>query len=414
MPDPVPRPAPGSTSLGTTSDELIRPLRGVRGAPHAGAGIGGRVFVALGAVAASLGIGAIAYVWLFGDPGAAVPRVVVDIGTRPPVSLPPAGERSGARELSSRRSAEDVEGASGVSVIRGDGTAAPQSIIVRVPDEAEIALRPSPDPRLVETTRFGTLPRIGPDGARPLDVYSRPVAGTRDGGRAPARVAIVVGGLGISRSGTVDAIAKLPPAVTLAFAPYGQDLDRLAVQARGDGHEIMLQVPMEPFDYPDSDPGPHTLKAAARPAENVEHLHWAMGRLSGYVGIMNYMGGKLTSDGGALAPILREIGARGLGFLDDGSSSRSVVPSFKGETPVARAEVVLDTAGRADAIDRALEKLEAAARSGGGIAIGTASALPLTVERINRWAKTLEGRGVTLVPASASLRAAAASQSAMR
>jgi polysaccharide deacetylase 2 family uncharacterized protein YibQ len=299
-----------------------------------------------------------------------------------------------------------VEGASGVSVIRGDGSAAPQSLIVRVPDEAVLALNPAPDRRLVETTRFGTLPRIGPDGARALDVYARTATGLPGGVKPAGRVAIVVGGLGISASGTVEAISKLPAAVTLAFAPYGQDLARLAAQAREDGHEILLQVPMEPFDYPDSDPGPHTLRAAARPAENIEHLHWAMGRLTGYVGLMNYMGGKLTSDSQALAPILRETGSRGLGFLDDGSSSRSVAGTIKGETPVARAEIVIDATGRPDGLDRALERLEAAAR-GGGIAIGTAAALPLSVERIARWAKGLEARGILLVPASTAIRNAA-------
>jgi uncharacterized protein len=347
----------------------------------------------------------VGYVQFFGDPQGGIPKVAVEIGTRPPSKPPAPPTASTERPSSGPQSAETVESGSGVSVVRGDGSAAPQSIIVRVPDEATLALNPAPDRRLVETTRFGTLPRVGPDGARPLDVYARAATGLPGGAKPAARVAIVVGGLGISASGTAEAITKLPPAVTLAFAPYGQELERLAAQARESGHEIMLQVPMEPFDYPDSDPGPHTLRAAARPAENIEHLHWAMGRLTGYVGLMNYMGGKLTADGQALAPILRETGARGLGFLDDGSSSRSVAASLKGDTPVARAEVVIDATGRADGIDRALERLEAAARSG-SIAIGTATALPLSVERIARWAKGLEARGILLVPASAGLRAA--------
>ena len=82
---------------------------------------------------------------------------------------------------------------------------------------------------------------------------------------------------------------------------------------------------MEPFDYPDSDPGPHTLTTRAKPQENLDKLHWALGRFTGYTGVVNFMGAKLTSDEAALAPILREIGGRGLVFLDDGSSSRSLV-----------------------------------------------------------------------------------------
>ena len=42
-----------------------------------------------------------------------------------------------------------------------------------------------------------------------------------------------------------------------------------------DGHEVMLQVPMEPFDYPDNDPGPHTLDGAGEPAG--EHRPAALG-----------------------------------------------------------------------------------------------------------------------------------------
>jgi polysaccharide deacetylase 2 family uncharacterized protein YibQ len=399
--------------LDTTSDELTRPLGRPRAEPKPAFAWAAVRWAGIGAAAAAVGL--FGYVQLFGDPRGGVPKVAVEIETRPPAKTAsaaapaPSLERAGAGP----QTASEVEGASGVSVVRPDGSVAPQSIIVRVPDEATLALNPAPDKRLIEVTRSGTLPRIGPDGARPLDVYARPAAGLPGGATPTARVAIVVGGLGISQSATLDAIAKLPPPVTLAFAPYGQNLDRMAARARESGHEIMLQVPMEPFDYPDSDPGPHTLIASARPAENMDHLHWAMGRLTGYVGLMNYMGGKLTSDAQALAPILKEVGARGLGFLDDGSSSRSVVTASRGETPVFRAEIVVDASGRPDGIDRALERLETAAR-GGAIAVGTATALPLSVERIARWAKGLEARGILLVPASAALRGAAPRESAAR
>jgi polysaccharide deacetylase 2 family uncharacterized protein YibQ len=47
--------------------------------------------------------------------------------------------------------------------------------------------------------------------------------------------------------------------VSFALAPYGTDLEKLAERARADQHELLLQVPMEPFDYPDNDPGPQTL-----------------------------------------------------------------------------------------------------------------------------------------------------------
>src|SRR6202034_3204143 len=103
------------------------------------------------------------------------------------------------------------------------------------------------------------------------------------------------------------------------------DLDREAARAREEGHEILLQAPMEPFGSANANPGPHTLITAASQAENLESLHWLMSRFPGYVGVTNYLGGKLTADAHAFSPVLAEIAARGLDYLDDGSSPRSLV-----------------------------------------------------------------------------------------
>src|SRR5947208_2359108 len=67
------------------------------------------------------------------------------------------------------------------------------------------------DPRLVEASRHGALPRVGNDGARPLDIYASTAAAATD--RKLARIAIVVGGLGIGSSTTAEAIGRLPDSV---------------------------------------------------------------------------------------------------------------------------------------------------------------------------------------------------------
>lgn len=383
-----------------TAEELVRPL-GLgreRRRPALWRPPATRILVA---ALTLFGVALAGYVAAVDDPLGGEPHALVPIEPAAPEPSRPSGLVAGANDPASR-SAVEIETASGVAVVRPDGTSAPQSIVIRVPEPGPVRLAPSPDPRLIERTRHGLLPRIGPDGARSASVYARPAAGTLADGASPAaRVAVVVTGLGISQSATAGALAKLPPPVTLAFAPYGADLETHVGRARDGGHEVMLQVPMEPFDYPDNDPGPHTLKAGAKPKDNIDKLHWAMGRFTGYTGLVNFMGAKLTADEAALAPILREIAGRGLAFLDDGSSSRSVVSTADkaSRRPVARADVVLDGAPRADLIDAELTRLEETARRR-GFAIGAASALPLTVERIARWAKALESRGVLLVPAS--------------
>lgn len=355
------------------------------------------------------------YVALFDDPlggephvmSAIVPRAapaeptIAEAGPRRNAGLAPTRQQ-GLVEPTTRGpiTPGEWESQSGVSVVRGGGENPSGAIVIRLPDPVSTKLAPAPDPRLVERTRYGMLPRIGRDGARASEVYARPVGQSMDG--EVARIAIVIGGLGISQTATSEAVSRLPGPITLAFAPYGGDLERHVARAREDGHEIMLQAPMEPFDYPDNDPGPHTLTVEARASENIDKLQWVLGRFPGYVGVVNFMGAKLTADGNAFAPILKEMGDRGLFFLDDGSSPRSQAldTAQRVKTTALKADIVLDVTARADAIDKELARLEGIARQKGS-AIATASGLPLTIERIARWAEGAEKRGFKLVPISA-------------
>jgi polysaccharide deacetylase 2 family uncharacterized protein YibQ len=342
------------------------------------------------------------------DPDGGEPVVVSRIErskSPPPVTAPAQPPDTGVRTVTGddknapeRSTAAELESASGVKVVRGSGEA-PSSIVIRVPGAPD-KLAPAPDKRLTERGRQGSLPKIGADGARPLDVYARPV--TPPAGKVAGRIAIVVGGMGLSQSLTNDAVAKLPGPVTLAFAPYGTEIERQVSRAREDGHEVLLQVPMEPFDYPDNDPGPHTLTAAGTAAETLDRLQWVMSRFPGYVGVVNYMGGKFTSRESAVGPVLREVAGRGLMVLDDGSSARSLVPSLGQslKVPVAKADVTVDSVPKASTIDDQLARLEVIAREK-GTAVGMASGLPVSIDRIAAWAKSLESRGIQLVPVSA-------------
>ncbi|MGB6351991.1 MAG: divergent polysaccharide deacetylase family protein [Pseudolabrys sp.] len=254
------------------------------------------------------------------------------------------------------------------------------------------------DPKLLETTRHGTIPKIGPDGTRPSARYAHPRQLSSNKKDSPV-IAIIVGSLGISASGTADAFVRLPAPVTFALAPYGADLEKLAERARASEHEVLLQVPMEPFDYPDNDPGPQTLLTSLTSEQNIDRLHWLMSRFQGYVGMMSYMGSRFTASEQGLAPVLREAAQRGLIFVDDGSSSRSVAGQLTGShnLPFAKVDIVLDTVPTPVEIDRALARLEMKARES-GTAVGFATAQPGTIARIAEWAKKVESKGILLVP----------------
>jgi hypothetical protein len=230
-----------------------------------------------------------------------------------------------------------------------------------------------------------------------MRAYAAPVAVN---GRP--RIAIVISGLGISAKATAAALAALPPQVTLAFAPYASDVQTWVTQARQRGHEVLLEVPMEPFDFPDSDAGPHTLRAGVGEDSNTERLVWALTRFSGYTGVTNLLGARLLSDPETLEPVLTYLARRGLLFFDNGVTARSAAPDVAARTNVAFAQATanIDSIQTAMEIDRELSELENQARAHGS-ASGSGYIFPITVERVTQWARGLSGRGFVLVPASA-------------
>jgi polysaccharide deacetylase 2 family uncharacterized protein YibQ len=292
-----------------------------------------------------------------------------------------------------------IDGKSGARhdvVISGNGEDQPSA------DKPKDEAAPGPvtmtgvNPRLLEQTRYGMIP-IMAEGLTPFTVYAAEADRTR-AAKTPV-VSIVIGGLGVGAAKTTDAIMKLPGAVTLAFTPYGSDPTKLAERARAQHHEIFLQVPMEPYDYPDNDPGPQTLLATLGPEQNLDRLYWHLGRLQGYAGIANFMGARFVATDAAMQPIMREAAKRGLGFFDDGSAPRSVAGALAASQamPFVKGDVTIDAVPTSAEIDRALAKLESLAKDR-GYAVGTASALPISIERIGAWIKALEAHGVMLAP----------------
>jgi polysaccharide deacetylase 2 family uncharacterized protein YibQ len=348
------------------------------------------------AVGAIFAIG-IAWTALIDNPLGGEPVAVVAIDrTKPQAGK--ARQNDAAAQSNAQQSAPPVGKAEPGTGASGQASPPPSGpLIIKVPQRGAPPPLMGSDTPIAEASKYGLVPKISSDGRKPSDIFAKTSVAEAEDKRP--KIAILIGGLGIGREATNQVFDRLPRTITLGFPPYGDNLEQWVARAREDGHEIMLQVPMEPFDYPDNDPGPQTLLTSASSEQNLDRLYWHLSRFQGYAGLANFMGARFVATDAAMQPIVREAGKRGLAWFDDGTAPRSVAGTIaQGQAmPFAKADLTIDVVPTAVEIDRALAQLETVARQR-GVAVGVASALPITIDRIASWTKLLEGRGILLVP----------------
>lgn len=339
------------------------------------------------------------FITVLGDPRAGAPSVRAALH-RPAAVEAPAPTGLEAFSMGAYGVYQDLTGEAGamdpalageaVITLPNGATVSGAGAPVTAPRVAAQPLPAAPIAGLSQPGPNGPLPTIATDGRVPAQAYARPF---RANGRP--RVALIVGGLGLNAVTTRAAIERLPPEVTLSFVPYAEGLQGWIDLARAQGHEVMLEMPMEPTGYPDNDPGPYTLLASGQPADIQSKMNWLLGRATGYFGVTNYMGDRFATSDAGMGAFLGILRQRGVAFLDDGSMSRR-----PGAWARASANRIIDEQQNPAAIVGQLNALEALAK-GNGQAMGTGFSYPVTVEAVARWTAGAEARGLQLAPASA-------------
>ncbi len=267
------------------------------------------------------------------------------------------------------------------------------SVAEKTPPEAAVTtVQPEP---LLDPAKLPPEPPEPPE--QIWLAYARPSVEVAD----QPRVAVVVAGLGLGRAATMAAI-QLPGAITLAFASHARDLQEWIDLARAAGHEVLLDIPMEPENYPQIVPGPQALLTSLSAAENVARLDWHLDRASGYVGVTHNMGSRFTASDEHMRPILLALKRRGLMFLDARTSAKSIAASLATSLGLPRAinNRFLDTQASRLAIDRRIDEIERIARRV-GFSVAVSHAYPVTIDRLERWTGTLDDKKLALVPISA-------------
>ena len=258
---------------------------------------------------------------------------------------------------------------------------------------AESESRPGPEPPARQQAAADD------EGSPPWRRYAGEVKG---GGGGP-RIAVVLTGLGLSAAATEAAIKQLPPAVTLSFSPYARRLSQWIALARVNGHEVMIDLPMEPITFPEDDPGPHALLTFLDSKQNLRRLDWVLNRGESFVGVAAVMGSRFAASEEDMGPVMAALRERGLMFLDNRASDRSVAGEIANRLglPHAMNDRTLDAAQASRiAINSRLTEIERLAEEKGH-SIAMAQPYPVTLERLRDWAVEIQSRGYALVPITA-------------
>ncbi len=260
---------------------------------------------------------------------------------------------------------------------------------------------PPPDPALLERSRHGMLPRLGPDSRSSIRAYGRPF--DREDRRP--RIGIVINNVGLNAQFSEEAIRRLPGGVTLAFSPYAARQEPLLARARARGMEALIALPLEPEGFgPRADPGNRALLTTLPAAENQDRLDWALSRIQGQVGAIGGLGGmggeRFAANGELLGALQEALTRRGLLYVDPRPSAPQPARAFGRSV-----DLLLDepSAVRAE-VERRLAELEALARRQGSALGLAANPVPSVVAAIATWSAGLEARGAVVAPVSALIR----------
>lgn len=214
------------------------------------------------------------------------------------------------------------------------------------------------------------------------------------------RMAIIVDDLG-SRRDVFDLVREIGRPLAVGVLP-GLPLSAwIAAEASRVGLEVLLDLPMEPYRYPELDPGPGALMMAMSPEALGRLVAKHLATMPSAVGATNHMGSRMTEDRGRMRAALEPLAGPRLLFVDALTSNHSVAfeEARKLGLRAGRRQVVVEHVG-GEAAER--ERWEEAGRlaTERGEAIVLAHGHPLTLRLLKEYVAKWEAGGIRLVHVS--------------
>ncbi len=232
-----------------------------------------------------------------------------------------------------------------------------------------------------------------------IPIVKPPVKKPLEDPRQLPLVAIIIDDMGYDKK-IAKNLSRLNGGITFSILPHSPYQKSIARLAQKNGLGTMLHLPMEPFEYPNINPGPGTLLTTMTPNQLIRQLEKNLASVPHIKGVNNHMGSKMTAESSQMYQIFSVLKKRNLFFIDSRTSDKSLCkPSARlFQIPFAQRDVFLDHSQDPDFIRKQIKELIRIAQRNGQ-AVGIGHPHPITFEILQEMMPELQKK-VKLVPAS--------------
>jgi polysaccharide deacetylase 2 family uncharacterized protein YibQ len=211
-------------------------------------------------------------------------------------------------------------------------------------------------------------------------------------------IAIILTGLGLNKDWTTQVLSTFKGKVTFAFSPYSPNFQEQLQEATNLGNQVLMSLPMEPYTFPNPDPGPYTLLTGVKAEENISKTQAILKKISNGMGVIGDGGSRFTLSQTDLEPVLKEIKGNGSVFIDPYTTLHSQVQETCKALGMTCPQVNLKiTLAETDTQkDDFFEKVIQRAKEN-GIIIVSVPAIPAFTDYLLGWMAASEKKGINFV-----------------
>lgn len=215
-----------------------------------------------------------------------------------------------------------------------------------------------------------------------------------------AKISIIVQNLGLSHTTTLNAM-KASTLLTLGFSPYASKIELYEKMAKEKGFDTLINIPLEPLNYPNNQPGPYALLSDISRTENNLKFNTVLNKMTSMLGVYSNIDEKFLQSELNAENFLYEIKKNELLFLYGVGYNNIAMSDMSRSMDVDMLNIstVIDQKVYRDDIMSKLEELETISLREGAV-IGAIRPYPSSIKFIQEWLETVNRDKFLILPIS--------------